>query len=392
MQAKAVQKFKRLIEPTSPVRMESILGKDVESHFVQPPLSIEEPEDTESTDDKGVNKSTPRKSPMRPNVQDSGTNSPSTQEGGYSDAPASFQKDNAPPSRTRGEPVQLETAIAADAGRSHTQSPGADTPSKQSLSEGTRGHARDPLMEEYSYLFIGPSTFSGHFEHHHVENLQHSETPLLPGDESDSNEAGDGIPIASASSDTGPVPIVSESPGAADIDIYETAYQEEIDRIKSRSDELRAPAPTLYLTRRIDGRPSGLTSLLRKSTRETYLSSKEPVPLSAEAADDDTTLGQNTTAPLSPGDKFVWAARAAAGLSPASMTTKPESSQADVAGSRADTTSHAALPSMAAVTSASTTVLPTTTTATVTAAMAPSSADKSRSGLRSLLDKVRQGR
>lgn len=43
-------------------------------------------------------------------------------------------------------------------------------------------------------------------------------------------------------------PAVSESPAAAETNIYETAYSEEIERIRSRS----GTAATLYLTRRVE--------------------------------------------------------------------------------------------------------------------------------------------
>jgi hypothetical protein len=49
------------------------------------------------------------------------------------------------------------------------------------------------------------------------------------------------------------VPIVSESPGAADIDIYETAYRDEIERIRCRARK-EDNEPTVYLTRRVDAR------------------------------------------------------------------------------------------------------------------------------------------
>ncbi|KAL8865339.1 MAG: hypothetical protein Q9174_006939, partial [Haloplaca sp. 1 TL-2023] len=43
-------------------------------------------------------------------------------------------------------------------------------------------------------------------------------------------------------------PAVSESPAAAETNIYETAYSEEIERIRSRS----GTGTTLYLTRRVE--------------------------------------------------------------------------------------------------------------------------------------------
>ena len=48
---------------------------------------------------------------------------------------------------------------------------------------------------------------------------------------------------------TGEFPVVSESPSAADSQVYEKAYQEEISRIIAE----RKSRPTLYLTRRVEG-------------------------------------------------------------------------------------------------------------------------------------------
>ncbi|KAF2086875.1 kinase-like protein, partial [Saccharata proteae CBS 121410] len=45
--------------------------------------------------------------------------------------------------------------------------------------------------------------------------------------------------------------VVTESPGAVDMDVYEKAYQEEIERILQEQQEHKAP--TLYLTRRVEG-------------------------------------------------------------------------------------------------------------------------------------------
>jgi hypothetical protein len=95
---------------------------------------------------------------------------------------------------------------------------------------GRRGHARDPLADQL-YLYIGPSTFSG------ASGNADRRASFGPGGEED-------------------MLIVSESPGAADIDIYETAYLEEIERIRQRiKDEgMNEEEATVYLTRRVDAR------------------------------------------------------------------------------------------------------------------------------------------
>lgn len=47
--------------------------------------------------------------------------------------------------------------------------------------------------------------------------------------------------------------VVCESPGAVDIDVYEKAYEEEVQRIMAERGQRR---PTLYLTRRVEGKES----------------------------------------------------------------------------------------------------------------------------------------
>lgn len=101
---------------------------------------------------------------------------------------------------------------------------------------GRRGHARDPL-EEQLFLRIGPSTFAGHSTQEDSENT-FSDDDFM----------------------------VSESPGAAEIDIYETAYRDEIERILARAQaEDQTKEPQVYLTRRVDEKLlllSGLAGML----------------------------------------------------------------------------------------------------------------------------------
>ncbi|KIW22881.1 uncharacterized protein PV07_11131 [Cladophialophora immunda] len=101
---------------------------------------------------------------------------------------------------------------------------------------GHRGHAHDPL-EDQLYLYIGPSTFSG------VSSSSDDDRTFVPADDD--------------------VPIVSESPGAADVDIYETAYRDEIERIVARAKEEKKE-PNVYLTRRVDARLLAISGLAGK--------------------------------------------------------------------------------------------------------------------------------
>lgn len=100
---------------------------------------------------------------------------------------------------------------------------------------GHRGHAHDPL-EDHLYLHIGPSTFAG--------------------DTGAADRRGSFMP------DEDDVYLVSESPGAADVDIYETAYRDEIERIKARlRHEGKDEEPQVYLTRRVDAKLMALGGL-----------------------------------------------------------------------------------------------------------------------------------
>jgi calcium/calmodulin-dependent protein kinase kinase 2 len=77
---------------------------------------------------------------------------------------------------------------------------------------GEKGHAHDPLDEEPLFLGIGTG--------------------------------------GSDSLDTPPEEIVAESPAAAEFSIYDTAYQQEVDRIRAA----QGTTATVYLTRRVDSK------------------------------------------------------------------------------------------------------------------------------------------
>lgn len=77
---------------------------------------------------------------------------------------------------------------------------------------GEKGHAHDPLNEEPHFLGIG-----------------------MGGNDS---------------LDTPPDEVVAESPTAAEFSIYDTAYQQEVDRIRAAQGE----TATVYLTRRVDSK------------------------------------------------------------------------------------------------------------------------------------------
>ena len=113
--------------------------------------------------------------------------------------------------------------------------------------EGKRGHARDPLEEDHPYLFIGPSAFTGTMSGSDVS---------FPGSILDASDSWDNDQVHTPGPEF-PVeesPIVSESPGAAEFDIYETAYREQIESIRKHSFTRRGTYTKVYLTRRVEGK------------------------------------------------------------------------------------------------------------------------------------------
>ncbi|KAK2774960.1 hypothetical protein FQN52_004088 [Onygenales sp. PD_12] len=349
---KAVQKFKKLIEPEDGVPMESILGEDVESHFVQPPLTMWASEEADfpsvsATHSKSASINLKRKSCSTNEKLDS------SRRAGNDAGPS---------------PGASQYSIASRKSVSPPPQTSCNTPSKLSFSEGTRGHARDPLEEEHLYLHIGPSTITS-----------------IPVD--DENASSDYFGNAEAASIAGSpetmdmVPIVSESPGASDIDIYETAYREEVERIRKQSFARRAPAPKVYLTRRVEGKRSTLRDLLQQGALEGLEQTQPPSPFANAVANLSSISATSKSEEATPKDD------PAPGL-PHPSPTQPPTTEGGVDGGTTAGQPASSRPSLSTRTSGTATAVTATTntTATVTASIT----EKSRTGLRSLLGRVRR--
>lgn len=250
---KAVSKFKRLVDPSKAIPViHSILGSEHDSYMVQPPLQIEPDEDIEALGvfKKAVN-------------EDDLLRSSST-----STSQESFSERGRSPKR-HGSGVADKQSRAAFMKAAAAKSSSKEGSPSRSTSEGTRGHARDPLEEEAPFLHIGPSTFTGYFNNgNNNEQLSTStKTRLILSPLSVLDISTDGIlefPQTGTPIDTDQVPIISESPGASEIDIYETAYREEIERIKHGSISRQDSVTTrLYLTRRVENKKKHLDEVLR---------------------------------------------------------------------------------------------------------------------------------
>jgi [calcium/calmodulin-dependent protein kinase] kinase len=109
-------------------------------------------------------------------------------------------------------PPQATPSITTSAEGQHDPS---RPPLERQSSSGDKGHAHDPLEEEPLFLGVGTGAQT-------VDHLDSLEPPAQN--------------------------VIAESPTAADFSIYDTAYQEEVDRIRAS----QGRTATVYLTRRVD--------------------------------------------------------------------------------------------------------------------------------------------
>lgn len=366
MQVKAVQKFKRLIDGGN-TPMKSILGEGLEPHFVQPPLSMQTTDDIDELASDNFESYLDSSTP----VQES-----SKIVGGDAESISSHAQDSGALKRKRGSGAMVSSNsgdqskrgsriydnVASKPNSPAPDTPRADTPSKQSFNEGTRGHARDPLEEETLFLFIGPSTLTGtpvdddnKLDYFSRDAVHRSVT--APGRINNIDALADFEPPPPAAIDD--VPIVSESPSAAEENIYETAYREEVERIRSRSLQLHAPTPKVYLTRRVENTDTGLSSLVRQATQSGLF--REGRSTTTGETDKTNDKSQET---LESGD--------------ASTTPTTSSKAASIAGTSISTR-------------ATSSPITTTATSSTTATGTSSVGEKPQGGLRSLLERVRRG-
>lgn len=270
---KAAKKFKSLLGPTrASTPIQSILGQEYETHFVEPPTQMD-PEESVSLPSPIPYKKTQslntynRRAWERDDVVKG--YHPQRREALPYPAPDSGESGSAYSSilnkptrkdsgsirsvRIRDDPIDDLQSQSSQIPLSRTSS----TTTKRSI-EGTRGHARDPLEEDCPFLFIGPSTFTGSAP----IDINSTDASAKPLNSNAPMTGGETDPIEPD------YPVVSESPGAADFDIYETAYRQEIERIRADTlpgKEGKGSVPMVYLTRRVDGKDE-LMKLVRETT------------------------------------------------------------------------------------------------------------------------------
>ncbi|KAJ5232021.1 hypothetical protein N7468_004977 [Penicillium chermesinum] len=253
---KAVKNFRRLVDPHKAGHaMQSILGGDIEPNFVEPPMEID-PEDNFPQVGLDLTAKSPGFGPIRKMMERSTALGDDVGLSDSSQSPMSSKRPSGvfePERKDSGSIRSGRSARKADFDTSHSQSASpiplsraSSATTKRSI-EGTKGHARDPLECEFPYLFIGPSTYTGTSSQEPSDlSIGSDPAPLITGPESVLEGDNAELPMDN-------VQMVSESPGAADFDIYETAYRSELERINSHSIE-KEVNPKVYLTRRVQNK------------------------------------------------------------------------------------------------------------------------------------------
>lgn len=195
---KAVKRFKRLLGRKRPQLMESFFGRD--SRVLSPPHSFRGSPD--AVESRSVDAHDRR--PLEQAI---------TREGVHRHIPINDEMEKLPAGMDR---IVKIASHPEEEGRppviypsKTTGSRDVDLPSEENL----KGHARDPLKDTL-YLDIGVD----------------ADVPEGHGDAEN--------------------PVLSESPSAVDIDIYEQAYQDEMDRVLQQ----RGRSASLYLNRRVEHR------------------------------------------------------------------------------------------------------------------------------------------
>ncbi|KAJ5885716.1 hypothetical protein N7504_011552 [Penicillium tannophilum] len=266
---KAVKNFKRLVEPNKAApAMQSILGADHEAHFVEPPMEMDADDEfpVVGLDESvgighgsggGLRRALGRH-PMLAGQdrRDNSWTSDSASSSRLGQSPVGSKRPSGVFEPERKDSGSIRTgrspaSFGHEARQSQSGSPmplsrASSATTKRSV-EGTRGHARDPLEEEFPYLHIGPSTYTGSSQEPTDLNIGSDPAPLVAEPDSMENDLDP--------DSVGPVHFVSESPGAAEFDIYDTAYRQELERINANSSQtIPGDGPRVYLTRRIENK------------------------------------------------------------------------------------------------------------------------------------------
>lgn len=213
---KAVKKFKNSLSTKRPDIMEDILGG--RARIVEPPLSMSP--DASPVHHRARSVDAHDRRAIEQVLATEGVHRDIDPEDFDSTGPRRKVSTGQTASKQTTDNEAEKTNQDANTPKPSKQAPHA-TPSARTSNSSTgapqqdhgKGHAHDPLSDQL-FLDVGPG-----------------------GNGNNDDDAPPPDP-----------PVVSESPPAADIDIYETAYHSEVERIR----RMQGERATLYLTRRVE--------------------------------------------------------------------------------------------------------------------------------------------
>ncbi|KAI5293389.1 hypothetical protein KEM52_005589, partial [Ascosphaera acerosa] len=253
---KAVQRFKKLIEDPEEHTQGSILGSQQSGQLVQPPEMMDDEEQLQFPASRNDSRSL----------------------GGAFDGSRMYPV--RPDDRSKPQPQSPESHEGSDEqARSQAEDTDEQAQARRILDEIMTERERILNSQDQwatsTWLFVGPSNRLEENQPRDDDYFSCRQRQRLP--DSTSTDAGcaethvqqeaqtdrtDDFDPATAGPDQ--EFCLSESPSAADDDIYESAYRAEIERIRR---QYRKPAPTVYLTRRVEDKPTS-EALLRQAHDE----------------------------------------------------------------------------------------------------------------------------
>ncbi|KAF2128388.1 Pkinase-domain-containing protein [Dothidotthia symphoricarpi CBS 119687] len=230
---RAVKRFKQLLFRRRPERLESILGSA--SRMVQPPLSMRP-----STLRKSKSQDTHDRQPLEGALTTEGIHRNIIIDSNNRKVPHN-SNDMAFIKPSLRKETRSHSGVNTTAPSSPSTLQPIDTTGGKVIHENTsyRPGPSQPILVPGAALHSGPST--------PTVGKGHAHNPLEDTLFLNIGTGGDYEPTPEESC------IISESPSNADMNVYESAYEEEVQRIiAQRKDQYQNRRPTLYLTRRVE--------------------------------------------------------------------------------------------------------------------------------------------
>ena len=218
-----MKKFKQTVANKRPSRMDGILGRD--ARLVQPPLSMD------TNQKSAAHKSRSVDTHDRRNLEQA-----LVSEGVHRGIDVNFE--DSPPNRSDGAVTFSPTTPSKRKSSNQASSSDIDPSSPTSPRRALNAHPKEhrALPNAQTWPITKPDDHGKGHAHNPLED--HRFVGIGTG--------GDYQP--------GDPPVVSESPPAAEISIYEKAYRDQIEQIRAQ----QGRSATLFLTRRVDKAPEFL--------------------------------------------------------------------------------------------------------------------------------------